>query len=83
MPITSILVLAAVVFMFVIFGATLAWAEYRTRDVVRRDPKIRQQVDHSLEQIGKHAGRSGAVSKGNEIIASGKTNILALAEADE
>ena len=36
MPFTTSLIIAAIVFSFVVFGATLAWGEYRTRHLSHR-----------------------------------------------
>jgi hypothetical protein len=35
MPITSILIIAGVILMFIVFAAALAWGEYQTRHVGR------------------------------------------------
>lgn len=49
MPITSMLVLAAIVFAFVVFGALLAWGEYQTRhlssDTGKRDQETHESND--------------------------------------
>jgi hypothetical protein len=44
MPITDILFLAITVCGFVTFAVALAWAEYQTRHLNRRDHQLRQQA---------------------------------------
>jgi multisubunit Na+/H+ antiporter MnhC subunit len=47
MPMTDAFILAAIVFVFAVFGIVLAWAEYQTRHVNTRTV---QQAKHDVRQ---------------------------------
>jgi hypothetical protein len=44
MPLTSIIILAAIVVAFVLFAAVLAWGDYQTRDLGRADKPASRPV---------------------------------------
>jgi hypothetical protein len=63
MPITSILILVAIVSAFMLFGAVLAWGEYQTRHLTPGTPR----------RIGQ-SGKSRASTVAEIQIAAGGRN---------
>ncbi|HTP90410.1 MAG TPA: hypothetical protein VMJ52_01650 [Xanthobacteraceae bacterium] len=57
MPTSNIIFLTAAVCAFVIFGAVLAWGEYRTRKLSHTDKSRTQSGIRVLERAAADAGR--------------------------
>lgn len=62
MPLTSIIILGAIVCAFTTFGAVLAWGDYRTRGLVRaprlQDPERIQTTAPARAGVDANAERS-------------------------
>ncbi len=61
MPISTALIIAAIVAMFVIFGFALAWADYQTRHI--RPVRQRSPSNHKNDRTGGPPRRARAPSK--------------------
>jgi hypothetical protein len=48
MPLSSVLVLIGIIAVFGLFGITLAWADWRTRNLVRTEPTPRSQPSEDM-----------------------------------
>jgi hypothetical protein len=53
MPITDVLILFGIILAFAMFGVTLAWGEYQTRNLPRAAPEPRSA--EAADQIKKTA----------------------------
>jgi len=65
MPITSMLIIAGIILMFVVFAAVLAWGEYQTRQIGRSGRQYAgasAQVN-SLIKIVEDSNRGGSARK--------------------
>jgi len=66
MPIAEIPILTAIVSAFVVFAVVLAWGEYQTRHISRRDQRAPRKSDREQNRLpkdtGQGAGRRGAVN---------------------
>lgn len=73
MPITTIIILSAIVAAFILFGVVLAWGEVQTRHLGRDRQRARQaaQVERSVRVIQAKAQGTGArsTSRGREVAA--------------
>jgi len=66
MPITTIIILAAIVSAFLLFGAVLAWGEMQTRHLGRDQQRARKaaQASDAVRVIQARAQDTGAASAG-------------------
>jgi hypothetical protein len=66
MPITTIIILSAIVSAFLLFGAVLAWGEMQTRHLGRDQQRARKaaQAGDAVRIIQARARESGAASAG-------------------
>jgi hypothetical protein len=55
MPITNILILTVVVSAFVVFAVALAWGEYQTRNINRRDQRVPRKSGREQTYLAKDA----------------------------
>jgi Flp pilus assembly protein CpaB len=64
MPITTIIILAAIVAAFVLFGVVLAWGEMQTRHLGRDQQRARKsaQASNSVRVIRAKAQVTGATN---------------------
>ena len=73
MPITTIIILAAIVAVFALFGVVLAWGEMQTRHLGRDQQRARKtaQAADSVRVIQAKAQDAGArsASRGREVAA--------------
>jgi hypothetical protein len=73
MPITTIIILCAIVIAFVLFGAVLAWGEMQTRHLGRDQQRVRKtaQAADAVRVIQAKAQNAGATSasRGHEVAA--------------
>jgi len=73
MPITTIIVLSAIVAIFALFGVVLAWGEMQTRHLGRHQQRARKtaQAADSVRLIQAKAQDAGAgsASRGREVAA--------------
>ena len=73
MPITTIIILAAIVSVFLLFGAVLAWGEMQTRHLGRDRQRARKAAQASeavrvIQAKAQDTGVAGA-SRGREVAA--------------
>ena len=73
MPITTIIILSAIVSAFLLFGAVLAWGEMQTRHLGRDQQRARKaaQASDAVRVIQARAQDTGAASavRGREVAA--------------
>jgi hypothetical protein len=73
MPITTIIILCAIVIAFMLFGAVLAWGEMQTRHLGRDQQRARKtaQAADAVRIIQAKAHNAGATSasRGREVAA--------------
>jgi hypothetical protein len=73
MPITTIIILSAIVAVFAVFGVVLAWGEMQTRHLGRNQQRARKtaQAADSVRVIQAKALDAGAssASRGREVAA--------------
>jgi hypothetical protein len=73
MPITTIIILSAIVVTFVLFGMVLAWGEAQTRELGRDGERARKtaQAANAVRIIQAKAQETGAksASRGREVAA--------------
>jgi len=73
MPITTVIILSAIVAAFVLFGVVLAWGEMQTRHLGRDQQRARKtaQAADSVRVIQAKAQDAGAgiASRGREVAA--------------
>ena len=64
MPITTIIILSAIVAAFVLFGVVLAWGEMQTRHLGRDQQRVRKiaQAANTVRVIQAKAQETGAES---------------------
>jgi hypothetical protein len=66
MPITTIIILSAIVAAFLLFGVVLAWGEMQTRHLGRDQQRARKsaQASNSVRVIQSKAQATGTVNTG-------------------
>jgi hypothetical protein len=73
MPVTTIIILSAIIVAFLLFGAILAWGEMQTRHLGREQQRARKaaQASDSVRVIQAKAQETGATraSRGREVAA--------------
>ena len=73
MPITTIIILSAIVAVFAVFGVVLTWGEMQTRHLGRDQQRARktEQAANAVRVIQAKAQNAGArsASRGREIAA--------------
>ena len=73
MPITTIIILSAIVAAFVLFGVVLAWGDMQTRHLGREEQRNRKtaQTANTVRVIQAKAQGTGAsgASRGREVAA--------------
>jgi hypothetical protein len=64
MPITTIIILSAIISAFLLFGAVLAWGEMQTRHLGRDQQRARKtaQAANAVRVIQAKAQNTGAIS---------------------
>ena len=65
MPITSVVILAGIIFAFIVFAVVLAWGEYQTRHIGRtsRQHFATSAQVHSLKKAAEDADCRGPAQK--------------------
>ncbi len=71
MPITTIIILSAIIMAFVLFGVVLAWGEMQTRHLGRDQQSARKsaQAANTVRAIQAKAQETVARSHGREVAA--------------
>jgi hypothetical protein len=73
MPVTTIIILSAIIVMFLLFGAVLAWGEMQTRHLGRDQQRTRKaaQASDTVRAIRAKAQetRVTSASRGREVAA--------------
>ena len=68
MPITTVIIISAIVAAFVLFAAVLAWGELQTRHLGRDDQR-RKSADAAVRVIKAKAQEAGATRAAREVAA--------------